>query len=182
VPDGGFLFSPQYLEDNYKPNPHIITEHLWLRLFGKQEDANEYYYQNEAAQTLEVKGMSNLTKQILYSVKFIDVARARKKYFKVLDRVLGPMNQLPESLLNLVHDAVPFCYPFSSDKTIDKGIFHDQKVFIPNLWEDVLKRNTEGYAFEKKMSRNLIALPIDHRLTEDDLHRLIELVLQIADK
>ena len=182
VPDGGFLFSPQYLEDNYKPNPHIITEHLWLRLFGKQEDANEYYYQNEAAQTLEVKGMSNLTKQILYSVKFIDVARARKKYFKVLDRVLGPMNQLPATLLNLVHDAVPFCYPFSSDKMIDKGIFHDQKVFIPNLWEDVLKRNTEGYAFEKKMSRNLIALPIDHRLTEDDLHRLIELVLQIADK
>ena len=162
---------------------------MFRRLFGKQEDANEYYYQNETAQTLELKGMSNLTKQILYSVKFIDVARARKKYFKILDRVLRPMNQVPESLLNLVHDAVPFCYPFLCHKPIDKRIFHEQKVFIPNLWEEVLKRNTEpknpykrDYVFEEKMSQNILALPIDHRLTEDDLHRLIELVLQLVDE
>ena len=182
VPDGGFLFSPQYLEDNYTPNAHIITEHLWLRLFGKQDDANEFYHQSEAAQTLEVKGMSNLTKQILYSVKFIDVARARKRYFKILDRVLRPLNLVPENILNLVHDAVPFCYPFLSYKPIDRKVFHEHKVFTSSLWDDVLKRNTEGYAFEKRMSQNLIALPIDHRLTEDDLHRLIELVLQVADE
>ena len=182
VPDGGFLFSPQYLEDNYTPNAHIITEHLWLRLFGKQDDANEFYHQSEAAQTLEVKGMSNLTKQILYSVKFIDVARARKRYFKILDRVLRPFNQVPENILNLVHDAVPFCYPFLSHKPIDKKVFHEHHVYTSSLWEDVLKRNTEGYAFEKKMSQNLIALPIDHRLTEEDLHRLIELVLKIVDE
>ena len=53
---------------------------------------------------------------------------------------------------------------------------------MPSLWEDVLKRNTEGYVFEKKMSQNLFALPIDHRLTEKDLHRMIELVLQILDE
>ena len=182
VPDGGFLYSPQYLEDNYAPNAHIVTEHLWLRLFGKQEDANEFYHQSEAAQTLELKGMSNLTKQILYSVKFIDVARARKKYFKILDRVLRPFNQLPHSMLNLMQDAVPFCYPFLSHKPIDLTMFHEHRIFIPSLWDDVLKRDTEGYVFEKKMSQNLLALPIDHRLNEEDLHRLIEFILQIANE
>ena len=180
VPDGGFLYSPQYLEDNYTPNAHIITEHLWLRLFDRQEDANEFYHQSEAAQTLELKGMSNLTKQILYSVKFLDVARARKKYFKILDRVLRPLNQLPANVFNLMQDAVPFCYPFLCHKPIHKKLFDEQRIFIPSLWNDVLKRDTEGYAFEKKMAQNILALPIDHRLDDHDLQRIIELVLKLA--
>lgn len=182
VPDGGFLYSPQYLEDNYTPNAQIITDHLWLGLFGKQEDANEFYCQNEAAQTLEVKGMSNLTKQILYTVKFVDVIRARKKYFKLLDRVLRPLNLLPHHILNVLPESVPFCYPILLHKSIDKSVFYEQKVFFPTLWEEVLQRDTEGYVFEKKVSDNLLALPIDHRLNEQDIQRMIELVLHIAHK
>jgi hypothetical protein len=176
VPDGGFLYSPQYLVDNYKPNEHIVTEHLWLGLFGKQEDAHEYFALSEAMQTLEVKGMSNLTKQILYAVKFPEVVRARRKYFKFIDRMLRPLNQLPFTLLNTLSEAVPYCYPFLPHKKIDKKAFYDEKVFLPSLWDDVLKRDTEGYAFEKMISNDLIALPVDHRLNEQDLQRMISIV------
>lgn len=182
VPDGGFLYSPQYLEDNYTPNAQIITDHLWLGLFGKQDDANEFHYQNEATQTLEVKGMSNLTKQILYTVKFADVLRARKKYFKLLDRVLRPLNLLPHHILNVLPEAVPFCYPILLHKAVDRSVFYEQKVFFPTLWQDVLQRDTEGYIYEKRISEHLLALPIDHRLNEQDIQRMIELILHIAHK
>ena len=181
VPDGGFLYSPQYLADNYAANEQIITQHLWLGLFDKKDDASKFYQQNEAAQTLDIRGMSNITKQILYAVKFSDVARARKKYFKLLDRVLRPFNQLPPSVLNPLTEAVPFCYPLLLTGTIDRTLFSERNIFIPDLWKEVLSRPTEGgYQLEKMMAQNLIALPIDHRLDDHDVQRMIECVLKIA--
>jgi hypothetical protein len=181
VPDGGFLYAPRYVEDKYTPNTQIVTEHLWLRLFGKQEEAYINYQLSEATQTLEVKGMSNMSKQILHTVDFSAVARARKRHYRLLDRVLRPLNQLSHLLLELVPSAVPFCYPLLLKEPIPKMMFNDHKIFIPTIWDDVLTRDTEGgYIFEKSVAKNLLALPIDHRLDEKDMQRLIELVQSVV--
>lgn len=181
VPDGGFLYSPMYIENNYLPNEHIVTEHLWLRLFGRQEEANLAYQQSEAAQTLEVNGMSKMSKQILHTVDFLAVARARKRHFKQLDRVFRPFNRLMPDLLSQPTAIVPFCYPLLLNKPIPIHTFSEQKIFIPSLWDEVLKRDTEGYLFEKLVTQNLVALPIDHRLNDQDLQRLIDAVLTIVN-
>jgi hypothetical protein len=182
VPDGGFLYSPRYVEDKYTPNTQIITEHLWLRLFGKQEEALTNYQLSEATQTLEVKGMSSMSKQILHTVDFSAVARARKRHYRQLDRSLRSFNQLPHLFLELVPSAVPFCYPLLLKQPIPKSIFQDNKIFIPSLWEEVLTRDTEGgYFFEKEVAKNLLALPIDHRLDEKDIQRLIESVISAVN-
>ena len=183
VPDGGFLYAPRYVEDNYTPNTQIVTEHLWLRLFGKQEEAYINYQLSEATQTLDVRGMSNMSKQILHTVDFSAVARARKRHYRQLDRMLRSINQFPHLLLELTPSAVPFCYPLLLKKPISKTAFQENKIFIPSLWEEVLTRDTEGgYIFEKMLSENLLALPIDHRLNDQDLQRMIELVITLNSK
>jgi hypothetical protein len=182
VPDGGFLYSPRFFEDKYTPNTQIVTEHLWLRLFGKQEEAFVNYQLSEATQTLEVKGMSNMSKQILHTVDFSAVARIRKKHYRQLDRALRQFNQLPHLLMELVPSAVPFCYPLLLKAPIDKTLFQDNKIFLPTIWEEVLSRDTEGgYSYEKMVAQNLLPLPIDHRLNEQDIQRLIEFVLAVVN-
>ena len=181
VPDGGFLYSPQYLEDKYTPNSHIVAEHLWLRLFGKQEEAFVSYQQSEALQTLELKGMSDISKQLLYNVDFSAVARTRKRHFRQLDRGLRHLNQISPLLLDTASTTVPFCYPLLLRKPAPKKAFYDCSIFIPTLWNDVLSRNTEGYHFEKSLTENLLPLPIDHRLDEKDIHRMVEFVLSITN-
>jgi hypothetical protein len=181
VPDGGFLYAPRFVEDKYTPNTQIVTEHLWLRLFGKQEEANTNYQLSEATQTLEVKGMSNMSKQILHTVDFSAVARIRKRHYRQLDRSLRHLNQLPHLLLELVPSAVPFCYPLLLPQPVSQTVFSDNKIFIATLWEEVLTRHTEGvFAFEKLVAQNLLPLPIDHRLDEKDIQRLIESVLAVV--
>jgi hypothetical protein len=179
VPDGGFLYAPQYIEDRYKPNNEVLAEHLWLRLFGKQEEAFMSYQQSEAMQTLELKGISNLSKQILHNVDFSAVARTRKRHFKRLDHALRHLNQIPHILLDLAPSTVPFCYPLLLDKPVSKTAFYDCGIFVPTLWQDVLSRDTEGYAFEKSFSKNLLPLPIDHRLDDKDIQRMVDFVLSI---
>ena len=181
VPDGGFLYAPSYVEDRYTPNTQIITEHLWLRLFGKQEEAYSNYQLNEASQTLEVKGMSKMSKQILHSVDFSAVSRARKRHYRQLDRTFRSINQLNYGVLEIPPAAVPFCYPLLLKKNIPKSVFEEHKIFLPTLWQEVLTRHTEGsYFFEKMMSERLLALPIDHRLNEQDIQRMVDFILKIT--
>jgi hypothetical protein len=179
VPDGGFLYAPGYVEDKYTPNTQIITEHLWLRLFGKQEEAMMNYQLNEASQTLEVKGMSKMSKQILHTVDFSAVSRARKRHYRQLDRALRSFNQLPYPVLELPPSAVPFCYPLLLKRPIPKSLLAEHKIFIPTIWQEVLTRHTEGYYFEKTIAKNLLALPIDHRLNEKDIERMSDFLLEI---
>jgi hypothetical protein len=179
VPDGGFLYAPSFVEDKYTPNTQIITEHLWLRLFGKQEEALSNYELNEASQTLEVRGMSKMSKQILHTVDFSAVIRARKRHYRQLDKTFRAVNQLSPAVLELTPSTVPFCYPLLLKKKIDKSVFDDHKIFIPTLWQEVLTRYTEGFAFEKMIAEHLLPLPIDHRLNEHDVQRMINVILEI---
>jgi hypothetical protein len=181
VPDGAFLYSPQYLEDKFAPNAPFFIDHLWLRLRGKQEEAFRYYQQSEAMQTLETNGMSQISKQILYSVDFSAVARARKKHYRQLDRALRHLNKMPHALIEPSPSVVPYCYPFLLSQPISKAQFYENGIFLMTLWEDVLNRHTEGYHFEKMLSHNLLPLPIDHRLDQQDLQRIIDAVIRLTN-
>jgi hypothetical protein len=179
VPDGGFLYSPQYLMDKYSANEPVMTDHLWLSISGKHEEAYEIFRKNEALQSSEHYGMSELTRRLLYGVDFPSVARARKRHFRMLDYVLRPHNKIPHELLNEVPTVVPFCYPLLLDKAIEKEKLFSHKIYLPTFWTDILKRNIEGYDFEKSLVSNLLILPVDHRLEEPDLKHLINLLLEL---
>ena len=179
VPDGGFLYSPHYLEDRYVPNKPIVTEHLWLSLCGEHEAAFKQYQYSETQQTNVKSGMSDLTKRILYGVDFPNASRARKRHFRILDRALRHLNQMPSEILETVPTVVPFCYPLLLKKPVEKTALYQKRVYIPTFWMEILTRNTEGYDFEKSLVNNLLLLPVDHRLDESDLRHIVESVLKI---
>jgi hypothetical protein len=179
VPDGGFLYSPQFLMDKYSANEPVVTDHLWLSISGRHEEAYEIFRKNEALQSSERYGMSELTRRLLYGVDFPSVARARKRHFRMLDYVLRPYNRISKELLNEVPTVVPFCYPLLLDKTIKKEDLFSNKIYLPTFWTDVLNRNTEGYDFEKSLVNNLLILPVDHRLEEPDLRLMMNLLLKM---
>ena len=181
VPDGGFLYSPQYIDEKYEPNEPIITDHLWLSFNGKYEEAFRQYQQNETLQTHERNGMSELTKRILFGVDFPNVARSRKRHFRMLDHAFRPINKIPHSLLDAVPPAVPFCYPLLLEQPIDRNALYENKIYVPTFWAEMLTRNTEGYDFEKSLVNNLLILPIDHRLAEVDLKRMVEVVSSLVE-
>jgi hypothetical protein len=179
VPDGGFLYSPFYLNEQYAPNTQIVINHLWLKLNGEIDEANDYYIQNEESQTSEMLGMSTLSKRILYGVNFSAVSRLRKRNFRILDRALQHLNQLPRDIFDKAKTLTPFCYPLMLVNPIDKSQFYNKNIFIPTLWNDVLQREIEGFDLERNLAENLLPIPIDHRLSELDLRRIINFIASL---
>jgi len=178
VPDGGFLYSPEELGAGYPPNGSVIGEHLMLRHLGKQSEAFAWYQRSEAGQTLELRGMSDISRKILYGVDFPAVARARRHNFRALHEALRPLNAVSEDLLELDAEAVPFCYPFLPSNRIPHGVFHEAGIYVPMLWQEVLDRGIAGYGFEKYFADNLLALPVDHRVDTEDIGRMVALILE----
>ncbi|NJN34195.1 MAG: hypothetical protein HC817_08050 [Saprospiraceae bacterium] len=185
VPDGGFLYAPAHFSlDKYKKIKENTpkTEHLWLRLIGKQADAYAAYQENEAAQNADLAQMSDFSTQILRGVSFEKVAEKRRENFQKLHAALSHLNILSPKITTLAASKVPFCYPLLLDFEIDKTIFYKQNIFIPTLWTDVLTRKTKQKTqktphFEEKLVKNLLPLPIDQRLNDDDLARLTQSIL-----
>ena len=179
VPDGGFLYSPFYLNEQYAPNTQIVTNHLWLKLNGEVDEANDYYIKNEEGQTSDMVGMSTLSKRILYGVNFSAVSRLRKRNFRILDRALQHLNKLSRDIFDKAKTLTPFCYPLMLENPIDKSQFYNKNIFIPTLWNDVLQREIDGFDIEKNYAENLLPIPIDHRLTELDLRRIINFIISL---
>ena len=179
VPDGGFLYSPLYLEDAYVPKKPIITDHLWLSFSGRREEAFDTFQQSEAVQTSKQCGMSDLTRRILYGVDFPNVMRTRRRNYKLLDRALRFQNLMPAVVLDLEQSAIPFCYPLLLNHSVKKTDLYAQSIYLPTLWTEVLSRDTEGYDLERLLVNNLLLLPLDHRVDETDIQRMVRSILEI---
>jgi dTDP-4-amino-4,6-dideoxygalactose transaminase len=71
-------------------------------------------------------------------------------------------------------------YPLLTGSPVDKKPLFGQQVFIPTLWQDVPDRNMAGYDTEKHLATHLLPLPVDHRLTTEDLDRMIAAIMEIV--
>jgi len=74
---------------------------------------------------------------------------------------------------------VPFCYPFLPPRPIPARRLHERGIFVPTLWKDCLQREQAGFEWERELASNLLPLPLDHRLGEDDIEYVLGAVLQL---
>jgi hypothetical protein len=65
---------------------------------------------------------------------------------------------------------------------MNKKKFFDQGIYIPTFWENVIERGGSGFPIEKKLSRALLPLPIDHRYNEKDLRRVSQFVKEYVQQ
>jgi hypothetical protein len=170
VPDGAFLYAPVTLDVQAERFKGISLTHGLLRRLGRQNEAYEAYKQYERSLDCSVCSISEVSAGMLWGVDILRVAEARRSNFDYLHSALGKHNQLP---LGRVRD-VPFCYPYLPSSPVNRDSLYAKGIFVPSLWPDTLTRNEDRFAFEKRISVELLPLPIDHRYTLTDLQPMVD--------
>lgn len=177
VPDGAYLYS-NFNDENEQIErfKKISISHSTKRLIGEYKEAYEDFLKYEASLNSEIKAISVLSEKILLGIDYNLVAEKRIENFLFIHQLLKPYNRLKFSLDEL---DVPFCYPFLPEQYLDKKLFHEEGLFIPVLWPEVLSRqNSNEFNLEKEITAKLLPLPIDQRYNESDMRRMGEFILQ----
>jgi hypothetical protein len=174
--DGAYLYSSAKINNMIPRNADFIFAHLINRHTGLLSKAYKQYLLNEKKITCDVLRISVFSEKILAQINYRDVIQKRKSNFKLYHQKLSKYNQykiLPAG------SGVPFCYPFLSVSIPQWEKFYDRNIFIPCLWDDVIKRRSRNFKFEKQFAQHLIPLPVDHRYSPEEINFVIQTVKQI---
>lgn len=144
-------------------------------LMGRfEKNANEFYGEFTANEKQlfadgEVRGMSELTHNLLRAVDYRDIAERRTENFSYLHQKLGKRNVLE---LEIPYGA--FMYPFyTEDGPWIREELRKKKIYIPTLWPNVLRDCGRGER-EYRYAERILPLPVDQRYTLDDMAYVIE--------
>ncbi len=174
LPDGAYLYSNKLIEKEF---PQDISYNRFEQILRRSdlgaENGYSYFTQNEnSLNHLPIKKMSNLTKAILQSIDYSDVASIRRKNFQYLHDSLNKINQIKFDLIN---DQVPMVYPFLTDDLSLRKKLIANKVYIAQYWPSVLGL-VNNSSIEYQYTERLIHLPIDQRLGINELDRISRLI------
>jgi hypothetical protein len=166
VPDGAYLYAPVDITIDAGRFASASLTHSALRTLGMQDEAFAAYQAYERSLDCSVHRISTISEAILRGVDLAKVAAARRENFDYLHSRLGRRNRfpLPSALLD-----VPFCYPYLPAQPVDRRSLHARGVFVPTLWPDTATRQDTGFEWERRISAQLLPLPIDHRYRPEDL-------------
>lgn len=170
VPDGAFLYAPVKLDTEAERFDKVSLTHSILRRLGRQREAYEAFEQYDGTLDSTVYRISEISEGLLRGVDMARVAEARRRNYDFLHAALGEYNQLPIG----EHNEVPFCYPYLPVKQVERKDLYERGLFIPSFWIDTRQRGVDGFAFEKRISVELLPLPVDHRYTPSDLQRMAD--------
>lgn len=179
VPDGGYLYGSIPAEDApLAQNVNISLDHLLLRQLGRQAEAYAAFATYEAGLEYSITQMSSVSQRWLSWINYDDVAARRRTNFALYHQLLGPLNQWEM----LPHDSqVPFCYPLRLGAAIERRQLFEKNIFVPSLWQDVKERsNSADYAFECRLTDELLPLPVDHRYGTAEVKYIAERILYLA--
>lgn len=170
VPDGAYLYPFDDVDiDLEEDDSSARTGHLFDRLEKSPEEGYEKYLANEKKmETLPLRKMSALTRDILGSINYDGIISRRRQNYMFLDERIGHRNGFASALPD---GAVPMAYPFL---TVQKGLREkmiSQRIFIPVLWPE-LSTGVSGNSQANKFAEWLLPLPIDHRLDLNDMERI----------
>lgn len=172
VPDGAFLYAPtnQKTDMTIKRNTDISIDHNILRLLGAQSEAFQKYKDYEKKLGSEIERISIFSEKVLSTLDYEKIRTIRERNFKMLHKQFGEQNRL--NIDSKERD--PFCYPFLPETPLKKSDLYEEQIYIPNLWGEILNRETASeYPMECTFSIDIAPIPIDHRYGVEDMERLI---------
>ena len=177
VPDGGYL----YINDKWSIEieqdiSYSRVKHLLGRIDLGAERFYESFKRNESLlKGQPIKLMSKLTRCLLESIDYDDIAKKRQYNFNYLHSVLKDDNKI-NIRLDLKKGTVPMVYPFLIDngQKLKKKLI-ENKIFVATYWPNVFEwANIES--FEYKLAKYLLPLPIDQRYNEKDMQTVVNLL------
>lgn len=140
--------------------------------------AYEEYLENEARIANEsIRSMSILTCNILKSIDYQNISQKRRVNFMYLHDKLKDVNELHIQL----DEQVPMVYPLLIENNELRKHLVENRVYVPQWWRWILE-SKEANAFEMKLSKYLIPLPIDQRYDKVDMEYLSKIILNYIKK
>lgn len=175
VSDGAYLIKQQIKKTELQKS--FSSEYAVFLLKAIEEGTNAAYadyLRSEERISLEgIREMSELTKNILCSFDYENVAKKKNNNFRVLHKLLESLNSLH---IECAMDSFPMIYPLLVEDNNLRSILVKNKVYIPQWWKWVLDTQ-EANAFERKLSKFLLPIPIDHRYSTKDMEFIAEIIL-----
>lgn len=177
IPDGGIAYIDNGLDiaDMEQDVSYNRCSHLLKRLdLGAEAGYNDFRANSRQLVNQPIRRMSNLSWNLLQGIDFEEVMKRRRKNFMQLHQALSSINRLhiPETETF----ACPMVYPlYISDMTLKKRLI-ENKIFVATYWPNVLEWCREGM-LEHELANKVIAIPIDQRYENEDMDRIINIIL-----
>ena len=170
--DGGYLYTTALLQQEL-PQAKSMSRmgHLLTRIEeGAEAGYQEFRHNDDSLDELPIQKMSKITEAILASIDYEPVRHQRRKNYEAFACQLEASNLVH---LPLDETAVPMVYPYmTSDGTLRTKLISN-KIFVATYWPNISDDNS----YEAYLKQHLLPLPIDQRSEEEDMKRIIEIIL-----
>lgn len=180
VPDGGFAYTGK--QTDYYDNLRIDKsdkrfDHLIKRIdLGPEQAYNDYLINESLLESVEIKKMSELSSAILKNIQFDEIKSKRKSNFDFLHKTFEKENKLT-NIINQNRNSTPMIYPLLvKDGNLLQEFLIENKIYVAKYWPNVLEWLVKKQTLEEDLARNLVALPIDQRITYTDLTRMVTII------
>ncbi len=176
VPDGGIAWTSGAKEirlpQDYSADRSI---HLLRRIDAGAEAGYKEFQKDDASLSDEpMKAMSALTRSLLERIDYENVKQKRRSNFEALHIALAQTNKL--TIPDWDTFVCPMVYPYlSEDDSLRKRLI-DNKIFVATYWSNVLEWCQED-STEYRLAKYLLPLPIDQRYGNEDMERIIKIIL-----
>ena len=178
--DGGYLVwsGPQEVSEAY---PQDVS---WARagfLFKSIELGTNAAYQDNLESKLclaeGIKRMSELTRRMLRSVDYEDLAQRRERNYRVLVERFRSVNELRLPMEGFA----PFVYPLLIEEPGLRQRVVGNHIYTPQWWKYLLNEVPQD-SVEARLSKWLLPLPVDQRYTEQDMNEMAGIVLSQLER
>lgn len=178
VPDGAFLYTNSTIQHELEFDRSSAR---MMHLLGRfEESANKYYYSytdnEELFENLPLRKMSKLTENLLRSIDYSAVKKAREENYSYLHDRFSNLNKL-----NVNFSIAPFMYPlYLQNGWLVRKKLQKKQIYIPTLWPDVFDLCQESEV-EYDMAKNILPLPCDQRYDINTMKYLVREVRTCLD-
>lgn len=156
---------------------HGRMSHLLKRLEqGPQAGYNDFCVNDESIVGQGPKIMSELTSNLLQRVHYNNIIEKRKDNFVSLHQQLRKTNGF---VFDLTENDIPMVYPYLCKNEVGPKLRRRliaSEVFVAQYWPNVCQWTSA--ALENNLVANLLPLPIDQRVCNEHLNRIIEIIEQ----
>ncbi|MDE6339722.1 MAG: hypothetical protein K2K97_08050, partial [Muribaculaceae bacterium] len=177
IPDGGFAWTPKE-RDMELPQDFSTdrSSHLLRRIdSGAVSGYNEFKENSRRLSEEPMKKMSDLTYRLLGSIDYDEVIYRRRSNFEYLHQALGSTNLL--KIPDIRDSACPMVYPYRTKDTSLRSRLISNNIFVATYWPNVLEW-CDPETTEYHLAKEIIPLPIDQRYKEEDMYRILNILLK----